>query len=46
MHDEQSLLPQRLMRPDLHGEREAVLDLLGESGHLADFALVEVLEVE
>jgi hypothetical protein len=35
-------LPQRLLRPDLVGEREEVLDRLGYGRRLLDLALAEV----
>jgi hypothetical protein len=43
VHDERSLLPQCLTRPDLVVEREVGSDLLGELGRVGDLAAVEVL---
>jgi len=44
VHDERSLLPQGLMRPDLVVEREVVRDLLGELRRVGDLALAKLLE--
>src|SRR5450756_882699 len=44
VHDERSLLPQGLMRPDLVVERQVVRDLLGELRRVGDLALAKLLE--
>jgi len=45
-HDERSLLPQGLLRPDLVEERQVGSDLLGELGRVGDLSAVELLVLE